>query len=117
MSTVMNNLLEWVILEICMERKNSVFVSCIYRTPGSDIDILYLKTGWRKKITITNQKVMFTSGYFSIDLLNINKHKMTEEFINTMYSLSMYQKITRPITSHCATLIDNRFSNDIVTIQ
>ncbi len=34
---------------------------------------------------------------------------MTDEFINTMYS------ITRPsrITSHCATLIDNIFTNDI----
>ena len=40
---------------------------------------------------------------------------MTKEFINTMYSMSYYPIITRPsrITSHCATLIDNIFTNDI----
>lgn len=40
---------------------------------------------------------------------------MTDEFINTMYSMSLYPKISRPsrITSHCATLIDNIFTNDI----
>ena len=55
----------------------------------------------------TIQKVTFICGDFSIDLLNLNKHKMTEEFINAMYSMRLYSKITRPswITSHCATLI------------
>ncbi len=40
---------------------------------------------------------------------------MTDEFINTMYSMGLYTKITRPnrITLHCATLIDNIFTNDI----
>ncbi len=40
---------------------------------------------------------------------------MTEEFINTLYSLSLYPKITRPsrITSHSASLIDNIFTNQI----
>lgn len=61
----------------------------------------------------TSQKVMFICGDFNIDLLNPNKHKMTEEFINTIYSMSLYPKITIPsrITSHCATLIDNIFTN------
>lgn len=63
----------------------------------------------------TNQKVIFICGDFNIDLLNPTKHKMTDEFINTMYSMSLYPKITRPsrITPHCATLIDNIFTNDI----
>ncbi len=40
---------------------------------------------------------------------------MTNDFINTIYSMNLYPTITRPtrITSHCATLIDNIFTNDI----
>ena len=64
--------------------------------------------------TMSNQKVMFICGDFNIDLLNPNNQKPNEDFINTMYSLSLYPKITRPsrITSHCATLIDNIFMNN-----
>ena len=63
----------------------------------------------------TNQKVIFIYGDFNIDLLNPNKHKMTDEFINTIYSMSLYPKITRPsrITTHCATVIDNIFTIEI----
>ena len=64
---------------------------------------------------MSKQKVIFICGDFNIDLLNPNNHKPTEDFINTMYSLSLYPKITRPsrITSHCATLIDNIFTDVI----
>lgn len=53
--------------------------------------------------------------FFNIDLLNHNKHKPTDKFIDTMYSISLFTKITRPsrITSHSTTLIDNIFTNDI----
>lgn len=56
---------------------------------------------------------MFIDGDFNIDLLNPSKHRKTEDCINTLYSLSMYPTITRPrrVTSHCATLIDNIFTN------
>lgn len=40
---------------------------------------------------------------------------MTDKFINTTYSVSLYPKITRPsrITPHSSTLIDNIFTNNI----
>ena len=83
----------------------------MYRTPGSNIDSFI---NWvAEKFTKTNHKTMFICGDYNIDLLNPNKHRKTDEFINTLYSLSLYPKITRPsrITSHCATLIDNIFTN------
>ena len=66
--------------------------------------------------TNKSHKTIFICGDFNIDLLNPNKHKMTDDFINTVYSMSLYPKITRPskIASHCATLIDNIFTDDIV---
>lgn len=40
---------------------------------------------------------------------------MDDNFLNTIYSRSLYPEITRPsrITAHCAILIDNIFNNDI----
>lgn len=52
---------------------------------------------------------MFIFGEFSIDLLNPNNHKATED----LYILGLYPKITRQSrnTSHCTTLIDIIFTN------
>ena len=113
LSVVVDNLLECVTIEIVMERKKNIIVSCIYRTPGSNIDLF--RDWMEENFSRISQKVMFICGDFNIDLLNQNKHKMTEEFINTLYSLSLYPKITRPsrITSHSASLIDNIFTNQI----
>ena len=111
MSTVINDVFECVTIEILMEKKKNIIVSCMYRTPGSNIDSFI---NWvAEKCTKSNHKTMFICGDYNIDLLNPNKHRMTDKFINTLYSLSLYPKITRPsrITSHCATLIDNIFTN------
>ena len=60
-------------------------------------------------------KIVFICGYFNIDLLNPNKHNIIDEFVNTMYNMSLIPKIPRPSrdTSHCAPLIDNIFTNEI----
>lgn len=60
-------------------------------------------------------KISYICGDFNIDLLNPNKHKLTEEFIETLYSLSLFPTITKPtrITGNGATLIDNIFTNNI----
>lgn len=61
------------------------------------------------------QKVMFICGDFNIDLLNPNKHVLTEEFTTAMYSMSLNPTTTKPsrITSHSATLIDNILTNNM----
>lgn len=112
MSTVIDNVLECITIEICKEKTKNVIISCIYRAPGSSIEIF---KDWMEEIfSKVIHKTVFICGDFNIDLLNPNNHSMTEEFINTMYSMSLYPKITRPsrITSHCTTLIDNIFTND-----
>lgn len=65
--------------------------------------------------SLLNNKLIFICGDYNVDLLNPNKHKVTDKFINTMYSMTLCPKMTRPsrITSHCATLIDNIFTNEI----
>lgn len=111
-TTVVDILLESITIEIYKETNKNV-ISCIYRTPGSSIETF---TDWMEGMfSKINNKAVFICGDFNMNLLNPNKHKTTDEFINTMYSLSLFPKITRPsrVTSHCATLIDNIFNNDI----
>ena len=89
-TTAIGNVLECLTVEFSMENKKNVIVSCIYRAPGSNIDIC--KEWMEKMYTMSKQKVIFICGDFNIDLLNPNNHKPTEDFINTMYSLSLYPK-------------------------
>ncbi len=105
--TVIISYSNWTIYR---KNKNVVF-SCICRAPGSSIELF--KEWMEEMFSKINQKVIFICGDLNIDLLNPNKHRMTGEFINTMYSISLHPKITRPsrITSHCATLTDNIVTN------
>ena len=43
MSVTMDNFLECITIEICMEKTKNIIVSCIYRTPGTSIEIF---TDW-----------------------------------------------------------------------
>ena len=113
MTTVIDNLVECLTIEICMEMSRNVLISCIYRAPDTNMEAF--KDWIEGMYTLSNQKVLFICGDTNIDLLKANQHRMTEEFINTMYSMSLHPNITRPsrITVHSATLIDNIFTNDI----
>uniref|UniRef100_A0A3P9M519 Reverse transcriptase domain-containing protein n=1 Tax=Oryzias latipes TaxID=8090 RepID=A0A3P9M519_ORYLA len=111
MTAVVDNMLECLTIEISQENQKNIVVSCIYRTPGSNMDMF---TGLMEKMFVDKNKVIFVCGDFNIDLLNPHKIKAVEEFINTMYSICLFPRITKPsrITASCATLIDNIFSND-----
>ena len=96
-----------------MEKTKNIIVSCIYRTPGTSIEVF---TDWIDAMySKIGNKVVFVCGDFNIDLLNPSNHTAVDAFIDTMYRMSLFPKITRPsrITSHSATLIDNIFTNDI----
>ena len=111
MTRVTKDVFECITVEIYMEKTKNVIVRCIYRAPGSNMEIF--REWFEQTYTVTSQKVFFICGDFNIDLIYSNNHKPTEEFINTMYRLSLFPRITRPsrITLNSATLIDNIFTN------
>lgn len=113
MSTTVDNVMECVTIEICMKRTKNVIVSCVYRTLGPNVETFILMM--EEMFAKLNQKVMFICGDFNIGLLNPNKHKISDDFPDTLYSMNLYPTITKPngITSHCATLIDNVFKNNM----
>ncbi len=112
-SSAIDNILECITIEIYKEKCKNVIISCVYGAPGSSIE--YFKDWMECIFSKINHRTIFVCGDFNINLLNPDDHKVTEEFINTMYSITLYPRITRPsrIASHCATLIDNIFTNHI----
>lgn len=111
LTSIIDNVMECITVEISLEKKKNVMVSCVYRPPGSDIELFM--SNMEKMFDVRNKKVMFICGDFNLDLLNPTKHKQTDEFIDTMFSMSLFPTIIKPsrITTHSATLIDNIFTN------
>ena len=59
-------------------------------------------------------KLVYLMGDYNIDLLNSEKHDLTNEFVDVLYCNEFLPLISRPtrITSTSATLIDNIFTNN-----
>ncbi|XP_061139602.1 uncharacterized protein LOC133157239 [Syngnathus typhle] len=114
MSQAIDNIMECITIEIEMESSKNILVSCVYRCPGSCIETFSeLLSGMYERKIYT--KMVYVYGDYNIDLLNPLQLTPVTEFINLMYSMSLYPGISRPtrITSHSATIIDNIFTNVI----
>ncbi len=75
MTEAVDDLLECITVEICFEKMKNITVTCIYRSPGSNIQVF---REWMENMLINStQKVFYICGDFNIDLLNAKKHKMT----------------------------------------
>ena len=63
----------------------------------------------------SENKTLYFLGDYNVDLLNIDKHQDSQDFIDLMYSNSFLPAITKPtrVTAKSATLIDNIFSTNI----
>lgn len=95
--------------------KNDVIVGMIYRPPNQDVcvfnDCLQEILDTIKK----ENKLLYLMGDFNVNLLETNCHLPSSEFLDLLYSYSLFPLMTRPtrITSSSSTLIDNIYLNDI----
>lgn len=113
MSIAVGEVFECVTIEIVQQSKNNIIVSCVYRAPGSDMNLF---NEWMERLFANNaKKDIIICGDYNVDLFKAKKHKPTANFIDVMFSMNMYPLITKPtrITAHSATLIDNIFTNII----
>lgn len=86
MSAVIDNILECLTIEIYYKEKKNVMISCVYRTPGSNVELF---SDWMEEtFAKMSHKTTYICGDFNVDLLSSENHKTTEDFINTMYSMS-----------------------------
>ena len=60
-------------------------------------------------------KLCYFMGDYNLDLLKHEEHKLTSEFIDILYSYSVFPLITKPtrVTSETATLIDYILTNNL----
>ena len=107
-----DDIFDCVSIEIECDSKNIV-VCCIYRPPNRSINSFteHVNEVLNKFVN----KTVYVVGDFNINILNHEKHKETNDFIDLMYSKGVFPLITKPtrITNTTATLIDNIFTNDL----
>ena len=111
---VVEQLFECVTVELDLKKHKNITVSCVYRTPGSDVD-LFCESLEQIFTDVVLRKSMFICGDFNIDLMKYETHNGTKRFLDCMYGLGLHPLIDRPsrITTHSCTLIDNIFTNQI----
>ena len=113
MTTVADGIIECLTVEVVLKKSPNVFVSCIYRTPGSSI-VKTIDAITKMLHEVKNKrKNIILCGDFNINLLNYNFHSGTKEFVDELFSYGLYPVINKPsrITEDSATLIDNFFVN------
>ena len=84
----------WV--EIESDLNSNMICGVVYRHPSSNLETFlnksYLVIG---KIN-QERKLCLISGDFNINLLNFDKHPLTEDFINTLGSFFLEPHILKP---------------------
>lgn len=113
LSTNVDGIMECLTIEIDVVEAKNIIISCVYRTPGSCINTF--NQNLESIFGTINNKIHLVCGDYNLDLLNPHRNTKILDFINTMYSNSLFPLITKPsrITTETATLIDNIFTNSI----
>ena len=109
----MNNVLETD--KYLLGMNNNALIGVIYRPPDTDIELFNEMLNDIMFVLASENKSYYLLGDYNINLLNIESHSTTREFVDTMYTYSSFPNITKPTRAISCTLIDNIFSNDILT--
>ena len=110
----LNNVCEYLVVEIKPFNCNKIVVASIYRAPGQDLNIFNVKLAESLTfLDMFNKSDIFLAGDWNVDLLRVNEITKVSDFYNAFVSNGLLPFITRPtrITATTATLIDNIFSN------
>ena len=114
-----NSHIESLFIELPASQFNQnkcIIVGVIYRPPDTDVNVFNNTVAdLLMKLKTENNKKIYLAGDYNINLLNIDKHVPTSEFLELMFSHSLYPMINRPtrVTSASATIIDNIYCNSL----
>jgi hypothetical protein len=119
---IINDDIEGIFVEISKDTikfKHDVIIGVIYRPPNRDVNDFNDYIAIILSSLKNENKIIYLMGDYNINLLNNDKHLATSEFLETMFSNSMYPLINKPtrVTMQSATLIDNIFCNNIQEID
>ena len=112
----MNKYFEATWIEIKNKKSKNILCGTIYRDPNivandHQVFLEYLDTVLVK--TSKENKEIYISGDFNIDLLSIESNTQNKNFYDLMCSYGLLPKIIQPTTSTetTSTIIDNIFTN------
>ena len=96
------------------EGRGNEVVGVIYRPPGGNVAEFNEELG--QILSKTRGKNTYLLGDFNLDLLQADKHKPTNDFLQGLYVGGFYPLISLPtrITDTSATLIDNIWTNNLL---
>ena len=91
--------------------KTGIIVGVMYRPPNTCVKAFTDEISEILSVVKNEKKICYIMGDTNINLLNVDSHIPTAEFLETMYSFSYSPLITKPtrVTPNTATLIDNIF--------
>ena len=89
--------------------RKDVIISVVYRPPNTDVTAFVESLQELLSKVKKENKLVYLMGDFNINLLESESHVPTSEFLENLYSHSLFPMITKPtrVTSSSATLIDN----------
>ena len=114
---IANDLMESVFIEIDKDQVSSnknMIIGLIYKPPNTNMSDFNELFGdlLMNKIKSEN-KDLYIMGDFNINLLKSDEHRLTSEFLEILFSHTMFPLIVKPtrVQKTTATLIDNIFTN------
>jgi len=111
--------IESIYLEIdrnSVKSDRNIIIGCVYRPPKASIVDFNESLKSIVDCLSAENKHIYLAGDFNINLLNINNHKPSSDFIEILFSNALFPSINRPtrITQSSATIIDNIFVNNLI---
>jgi exonuclease III len=114
---------ESIFIEILLPKSKNIVIGSIYRPNSAYVDMtsteqlsVFNETLLHTMSLINNENlVAYLLGDFNIDVLKINDHQPTSNYIENVFSMGFLQLITKPtrcINGH-ASLIDHVLTNDL----
>ena len=112
--------MESIVVEIDKEvfkTNSNVIIVLIYRIPNTSVEIFNDRIADILNTAEKEQKICYFMGDLNIDLFKTEEHRQTSNFLDIMYSHSLFPLITKPtrVTGNSATLIDHIFTNNFET--
>ena len=108
--------IECLCLEISTKTSKNLILSLNYRPPNGDSTLFekHMKSILSKNEATKKEVILI--GDFNINLLDFDKNKRVQSFVNLMFRFGMIPTINKPtrVTRYTATAIDHAFTNTIM---
>ena len=106
-------LIESVFIELVREGRKNDVIGVVYRPPGGNL--VEFNKEMANILNKTKNDSCYIMGDFNVDLLKLNKHVPTTEFMSEFTTAGFFPLISLPtrLTDSTATLIDNIWTNNV----